>query len=260
MMESLGRRKARFEIFQKLERNFCNQSLLDNPRTVEDILNQFENYIMRRSRMYSSQTTFMSDLEYLNKILPRMQMLYENDSHFTVTNEGNIRISLPLLRDNGDGNLEKKKEIQYNKINGGMEKISILDCIQDGEKELSKRVTYRYDQNGIEMEREAEKSEKTGENSKEITVTKKRLENHPHIIKITTYEGKSQEDGQVIYYDIRNGKHVENLDQKQGKRVDDQDIKGLTKQEQQQIIAKTNSIYRGGLENLMGIDIEQGYR
>ena len=57
-MESLGRRKARFEILQKLERNFCSQSLLDNPRTVEDILNQFENYIMRRSRMYSSQTTF----------------------------------------------------------------------------------------------------------------------------------------------------------------------------------------------------------
>ena len=83
---------------------------------------------------------------------------------------------------------------------------------------------------------------------------------YPHIIKITTYEGKSQEDGQVIYYDIRNGKHVENLDQKQGKRVDDQDIKGLTKQEQQQIITKTNFIYRGGLENLMGIDIEQGYR
>lgn len=257
-MESLGRRKARVEIFQKLKRNFCNQSLLDNPRTVEDILNQFENYSMRH--MYLSQADRMGDIEYLDKILPRMQSLYENDSHFTVTDEGNIRISLPLLRDNGSGNLEKKKEIQYNKINGGMEKISILDCIQDGEKQLSKRVTYRYNQKGIEMERKAEKSEETGESSKEITVTKKRLENHPHIIKITTYEGKSQEDGLATYYDIRNGKHLENLDHKQGKRVEGQDIKGLTKQEQQQIIAKTNSIYRGGLENLMGIDIEQGNR
>ena len=259
-MESLGRREARFEILQKLKRNFCNQSLLDNPRTVEDVLNQFESYIMRRSRMHSSQTTFMSDLEYLDKILPRMRSLYENDYHFTVTDEGNIRISLPLLRDNGSGNLEKKKEIQYNKINGGMEKISILDCIQDGEKELSKHVTYRYDQNGIEMEREAEKSEETGESSKKIIVTKKRLENHPHIIKITTHKGKSQEDGHVTYYDIRNGKHLENLDYKQGKRVEGQEIKGLTKQEQQQIIAKINSIYRNGLENLMGIDIEQGNR
>ena len=40
MYNNFGRRTAEDEILWKLEREFCDSTLLRNPRTIEDVVNQ----------------------------------------------------------------------------------------------------------------------------------------------------------------------------------------------------------------------------
>ena len=154
MYNNFGRRTAEDEILWKLEREFCNSTLLRNPRTIEDVVNQLEKYCIH---WYSPQTPFVNDIEYTNCILPRIEMLVNDDNHFRVTEKGNIIISLPLLQEDDRGNHETEKDIQYNYLKEGMiEKVSIFDHRRYGIDRLFKSIRYVYDRNGIETERQIE--------------------------------------------------------------------------------------------------------
>ena len=129
MYKSFGRRKAENKIVRMLNREFCNSSLLENPRTIEDIVNQLEKYWIH---LESPKIPHVSDIEYVSRILPRIEMLVDSNHHFKVTDEGNILVSLPLLREDGKGNHETQKEIRYNRLEDGMEKVSIFDHRRHG--------------------------------------------------------------------------------------------------------------------------------
>ena len=65
----------------------------------------------------------------------------------------------------------------------------------------------------------------------------------------------------VSYYDIRLSRQIEDLDQTKGKKIEEKDIRGLTEDEKQEVIARQiNSIYQQGIKSLMGIGIEPGER
>ena len=139
MYKSFGRRTAEYEIFRKLEKNFCNLSLLENPRIL-DVVDQLEKYCIY---WYSPDRKYVNDIEYQQSILPRMQGLFDNDWHFKVTDEGNILVSLPLLQEDDRGNHETEKDIQYNYLKEGtIEKVSIFDHRRYGIDRLFKSIRY----------------------------------------------------------------------------------------------------------------------
>ena len=248
MYNNFGRRTAEDEILWKLEREFCNSTLLRNPRTIEDVVNQLEKYCIH---WYSPQTPFVNDIEYTNCILPRIEMLVNDDNHFRVTDKGNIIISLPLLQEDDRGNHETEKDIQYNYLKEGtIEKVSIFDHRRYGIDRLFKSIRYVYDRNGIETERQIEMLKRDKESSRTIYFFKERLKDNPH-----------KERGMVSYYDIRLSRQIEDLDQTKGKKIEEKDIRGLTEDEKQEVIARQiNPIYQQGIKSLMGIGIEPGGR
>lgn len=259
MYNNFGRRTAEDEILWKLEREFCNSTLLRNPRTIEDVVNQLEKYCIH---WYSPQTPFVNDIEYTNCILPRIEMLVNDDNHFRVTDKGNIIISLPLLQEDDRGNHETEKDIQYNYLKEEtIEKVSIFDHRRYGIDRLFKSIRYVYDRNGIETERQIEMLKRDKESSRTIYFFKERLKDNPHILKITQNSRGTKERGMVSYYDIRLSRQIEDLDQTKGKKIEEKDIRGLTEDEKQEVIARQiNPIYQQGIKSLMGIGIEPGGR
>lgn len=256
--KSPGRIKAEEEILWELKRKHCNSSLLGNPRTIEDLADQLGQYCIH---WYSPKMPDVSDIEYEKYILPRIEMLINNDYHFRVTDEGNILVSLPLLLEDNKGNHETKKEIGYNSLKDGMEKVSIFDKRRYGIDKLFKSIRYVYDKNGIETEREIEMLKRDEESSRTIYFFKERLKDNPHILKIIQNSRKTKERGTVSYYDIRQSRHIEDLNQKKGKKIEEKDIRGLTKEEQQEVLKRQeNPIYQQGIKSLMGIGIELGGR
>lgn len=258
MYNNLGRRTAEYEIFRKLEKNFCNLSLLENPRIL-DVVDQIEKYCIY---WYSPDGKYVNDIEYQQSILPRMQGLFDNDWHFKVTDEGNILVSLLLLQEDDRGNHETEKDIQYNYLKEGMiEKVSIFDHRRYGIDRLFKSIRYVYDRNEIETERQIEMLKRDKESSRTIYFFKERLKDNPHILKITQNSRGTKERGMVSYYDIRLSRQIEDLDQTKGKKIEEKDIRGLTEDEKQEVIARQiNPIYQQGIKSLMGIGIEPGGR
>lgn len=184
MYKSFGRRTAEDEILWKLEKEFCNSSLLENPRTLEDFVNQLEKYCIY---WYSPDKKYVNDIEYQQCILTRMRGLFDNDHHFKVTDEGNILVSLPLLQEDSKGNHETEKDIKYNYLKEGtIEKVSIFDHRRYGIDRLFKSIRYVYDKDGIETEREIEIEmlKRDEESSRTIYFFKERLKDNPHILKI----------------------------------------------------------------------------
>ena len=114
-----------------------------------------------------------------------------------------------------------------------------------------------YDKNGIETEREIEKLKREEEYSRTIYFFKERLPNNPHIIKITANSKPTKVNGRVSYYDIRQSRQIEDLSQKKGKKIEEKDIRGLTEEEQQEVLQRQkNPIYQQGIKKLMGIGID----
>lgn len=257
--KSSGRIKAEDEILWNLEREFCNSSLLRNPRTIEDLADQLEKYCIH---WYSPKTPHVSDIEYTRFILPRIEMLIDNDHHFKVTDEGNILVSLPLLQEDSKGNHETEKDIQYNYLKEGtIEKVSIFDHRRYGIDRVFKSIRYVYDKNGIETEREIEMLKRNEESARTIYFFKERLKDNPHILKIIQNSRKTKERGTVSYYDIRQSRQIEDLDQTKGKKIEEKDLRGLTEEEQQEVLKRQiNPIYQQGIKRLMGIGIEPGGR
>lgn len=255
LYNSFGRREAEGMIFRILERKFCSLSLLRNPRTLEDLVNQLEKYCIH---WYSPETPYVSDIEYTRCILPRMEMLVDNDHHFKVTDNGNILVSLPLLQEDGRGNHETKKDIQYNHLEEGkIEKVSIYDHRRHGIDRLFKSIRCVYDNNGIETERELEMLKRNQDGSKTVYFFKERLQDYPHIIKITRNAKPIKEGGRVSYYDIRGSWQIEDLNQRKGTKIEEKDIRGLTEEEKQEILKRQwNPMYQKGLKKLMGIGLE----
>ena len=172
---------------------------------------------------YSPKMPDVSDIEYEKCILPRIEML--------VYTEGMI------------------------------EKVSIFDKRRYGIDKLFKSIRYVYDKNGIETEREIEKLKREEEYSRTIYFFKERLPNNPHIIKITANSKPTKVNGRVSYYDIRQSRQIEDLSQKKGKKIEEKDIRGLTEEEQQEVLERQiNPIYQQGIKSLMGIGIEPGGR
>ncbi len=257
MYKSFGRRMAEGEIFEKLQRGYCSLALLKNPRII-DIVDQFEKLAIN---MYSPQASYIDDIEYTKCILPRIEMFIDNDNHFRVNKDGNVEISLPLLQEDFRGRQEKEKDIRYNILKDGMEKVSTLDYRRYGIDRIFKSIRYVYDKNGIETEREIEMLKRDAESVRTIYSFKERLENNPHILKITENSKPTKEKGNISYYDIRHSRHIEDLDETEGELIEEKDIKALKEKEKQEIIQRQiNPIYRRGLKSLMGIDIEQGNR
>lgn len=63
----------------------------------------------------------------------------------------------------------------------------------------------------------------------------------------------------MSYYDIRQSRHMEDLDETQGEKIEEKDIRGLTEEEQQEVLKRQiNPIYQQGIKSLMGIGIEPG--
>lgn len=238
-----------------MEREFCNSSLLRNPRTIDDLVNQLEKYCIH---WYSPQTPFVDEMEYTNCILPRIEMLVNDDNHFRITDKGNILVSLPLLQEDDRGNHETEKDIQYNYLKEGMiEKVSIFDHRRYGIDRLFKSIRYVYDKNGIETERQIEMLKRDKESSRTIYFFKERLKDNPHILKITRNSQRTKERGMVSYYDIRQSRQIEDLDETQGEKIEEKDIRSLTEEEKKEVIARQiNPIYQKGIKNLMGIGIE----
>lgn len=253
--KSPGRIKAEEEILWELKRKHCNSSLLRNPRTIEDLADQLEKYCIH---WYSPKMPHVSDIESEKCILPRIKMLVYNDHHFKVTDKGNILVSLPLLQEDDRGNYETQKDIQYNNLTEGMiEKVIIFDKRRYGIDKLFKSIRYVYDKNGIETEREIEKLKREEEYSRTIYFFKERLPNNPHIIKITANSKPTKVNGRVSYYDIRQSRQIEDLSQKKGKKIEEKDIRGLTEEEQQEVLQRQkNPIYQQGIKKLMGIGID----
>lgn len=259
MYKSFGRRTAEDEILWKLERKFCNSSLLRNPRTIDDLVNQLEKYCIH---WYSPKTPYVSDIEYTKSILPRIEMLVDNDHHFKVTDEGNILVSLPLLQEDSRGNHETEKDIQYNYLKEGMiEKVSIFDHRRHGIDRIFKSIRCVYDRNGMETERELEMLRRNKDGSKTIYFFKERLADNPHIIKITRNSKPTKVKGRESYYDIRGSRQIEDLDQTKGKKIEEKDIEELTEEKKKEVMERQmNPIYQEGLRSLMGIGIEPGER
>lgn len=257
--KSPGRIKAEEEILWELKRKHCNSSLLRNPRTIENLADQLEKYCIH---WYSPKMPHVSDIESEKCILPRIKMLVYNDHHFKVTDKGNILVSLPLLQEDDRGNYETQKDIQYNNLTEGMiEKVIIFDKRRYGIDKLFKSIRYVYDRNGIETERQIEMLKRDKESSRTIYFFKERLKDNPHILKITQNSRGTKERGMVSYYDIRLSRQIEDLDQTKGKKIEEKDIRGLTEDEKQEVIARQiNPIYQQGIKSLMGIGIEPGGR
>ena len=253
MYKSFGRREVEGKIFRILEREFCNLSLLRNPR-IMDVIDQIEKYCIH---WYSPDRTYVEDIAYTKCILPRIEILVDNNHHFKVTDEGNILVSLPLLEDDARGNHETKKEIRYNSLQDGMEKVSIYDYRRHGIDRLFKSIRCVYDNNGIETERELEMLKRNQNGSKTVYFFKERLQDYPHIIKITRNAKPIKEGGRVSYYDIRGSRQIEDLNQRKGTKIEEKDIKGLTEEEKQEILKRQwNPMYQKGLKKLMGIGLE----
>ena len=258
MYKSFGRRKAENKIVRMLNREFCNSSLLENPRTIEDIVNQLEKYWIH---LESPKIPHVSDIEYVSRILPRIEMLVDSNHHFKVTDEGNILVSLPLLREDGKGNHETQKEIRYNRLEDGMEKVSIFDHRRHGTDRMFKNIRYVYDTKGIETERELEMLIRNQDASKTIYFFKERLPGYPHIIKVTANSKPTKEKGRVNYYDIRDSQQIEDLNQKEGKKIKEKDIQELAEEEKKEVMQRQRKpIYQEGLRSLLGIGIEQESR
>ena len=61
----------------------------------------------------------------------------------------------------------------------------------------------------------------------------------------------------MSYYDIRQSRQIEDLDETQGEKIEEKDIRSLTEEEKKEVIARQiNPIYQKGIKNLMGIGIE----
>ena len=126
---------------------------------------------------------------------------------------------------------------------------------------MFKSIRYVYDRNGIETERQIEMLKRDKESSRTIYFFKERLKDNPHILKITQNSRGTKERGMVSYYDIRLSRQIEDLDQTKGKKIEEKDIRGLTEEEKQEVIARQiNPIYQQGIKSLMGIGIEPGGR
>ncbi len=256
MYKSFGKRTAEGKVIEKLEKEFCNLSLLRNPRTIEDVVNQLEKYCIH---WYSPQTPYVNDIVYAKFILPRIEMLINTDNNFKVTDKGNILISLPLLDEDDRGNQETKKDIQYNYLKDGtIEKVIIFDWRRYGIDRLFKSVRYQYDRNGIETERQIEMLKRDKESSKNTYVFKERLPDNPHIIKIIRNFKQTKDGGKVSYYDIRQSRQIEDLDETKGNKIEEKDVRNLNEEEKQEVIARQiNPIYQKGIKNLMDIEKEE---
>ena len=65
----------------------------------------------------------------------------------------------------------------------------------------------------------------------------------------------------MSYYDIRQSRQIEDLDETQGEKIKEEDIRGLTEEEKKEVIARQiNPIYQQGIKSLMVIGIEPGGR
>ena len=251
-----GRRKVENRIFGILEKQFCSLRLLRNPRTI-DVVDEIER---KAIRMYMPNISYVEDYIYAKCIIPRIQMFITSGHNFKVTDEGNIILLLPLLENGLGGEHEKRKEIQYNAIEDGMEKVSIFDYRRYGIDRLFKSIRSVYDKNGIEIERQIEMLKRDEESVQTLYFFKERLKEYPNIVKITQSSRPSKQNGKVNYYDIRNSEHVENLDEKEEDKIEEKDIKPLTEREKEYIISQTYPIYRYGMSKLVGIDIEHEER
>lgn len=227
LYRSIGRRKVEEEIFEKLESEHCDPRLLENPRII-DIVNQIQ------------------------------KMAINNNNHFWITEDGDIRIALPLLEKDFNGGQEKQKDILYNRLKEGMEKVCILDYRRYGIERLFRSIRYVYDQNGIETEREIEMLERNEEGSKTTYTFKERLKDNPHIIKVIQSSKRSKQSGKVSFYDIRYSEHIEDLDETEGIKIEEKDIRDLTQKEKKEVIIRQlNPMYQEGISSLMKIEREE---
>ena len=86
---------------------------------------------------------------------------------------------------------------------------------------MFKSIRYVYDRNGIETERQIEILKRDKESSRTIYFFKERLKDNPHILKIIQNSRKTKERGIVSYYDIRQSRHIEDLDETQGEKIEE---------------------------------------
>lgn len=254
LYRSIGRRKVEEEIFEKLESEHCDPRLLENPRII-DIVNQIQKMAINN---YFPQMPDIGDIEYIKVILPEIQMFINNNNHFWITEDGDIRIALPLLEEDFNGGQEKQKDILYNRLKEGMEKVCILDYRRYGIERLFRSIRYVYDQNGIETEREIEMLERNEEGSKTTYTFKERLKDNPHIIKVIQSSKRSKQSGKVSFYDIRYSEHIEDLDETEGIKIEEKDIRDLTQKEKKEVIIRQlNPMYQEGISSLMKIEREE---
>ena len=257
MYKSMGRRKAEYEIFEKLERDFCNPQFFKNPRII-DVVDQIEQACIK---MYQYDASYIDDeTVYIRKVLPLIQMLIHNPHSFKINEEGNIRIALPLLQEDDRGNHVTQKDIQFNMIKGKMEKVTILDYRRYGIDRVFKSTRYVYDQNGIEMQREIQMLRRDEERVKTIYWFLDRLGGKPTIVKMTKNSKPTRENGQISYYNIQHSRNIEDLEVDEKQPIEETDIKELTPKEREKIIKNTIQIYQKGMMNLMGIQPEQEVR
>ena len=142
-----------------------------------------------------------------------------------------------------------------------IEKVSIFDHRRYGIDRLFKSIRYVYDKDGIETEREIEMLKRDEESSRTIYFFKERLKDNPHILKIIQNSRKTKQRGIVSYYDIRQSRQIEDLDETQGEKIEEKDIRSLTEEEKKEVIARQiNPIYQQGIKSLMVIGIEPGGR
>lgn len=258
-----GRREAENQLLRKLEREFCNPQLLKNPR-ITDVVKQLEKIVIEKS---SKTIRYHDDYVYNKYILPKIERWIHNSNHFWLTDEGNIKIAVPLKQKGSLGEAyEKQREIQYNGLKDGMEKVYIYDYRRGGMERLFKSVRYIYDKNGIEIERQVEMLKRDTESVKTVYWYRERLKDNPHIIKIIHSSKPTKQQGKISYYNIQNNNCIENLDipyeenenlnELEGK-IEEKDIKNLTLKEKEKIIENMNPIYQYGMSSLMGVDIEQ---
>ena len=157
-------------------------------------------------------------------------------------------------------NREIKKDIQYNSLQDGMEKVCIYDCHKLGIERMFKSIRHVYDNYGIEISRNIEMLQRDDERVKTTYSYKDRIKDKPNIIKITNNSKPTKENGKVSYYDISKSSNIQNLDENDEDKIDESDIKELTSKEKEKIIERINPIYKQGMGQLLGIGIGQEYR
>ena len=257
MYKSVGRRKVEYEIFEKLRNEFCNSLFFQNPRII-DVVDHIEKVCVQ---MYQYDATYItSDLIYIRKILPRIQMLLRSPETLKVNEQGNIRISLPLLQEDERGNQMKQKDVQYNIIKEGMEKVTIWDYRRYGLNRIFKSTRYVYDQKGIERQREIEMLNRDEKSVKTTYCFQDRLEGNPHIVRVITNSKPMRQKGQISYYDIQHSRNIEDLDVDEKHPIQKERIKELTEEQKKEIVKFANPIYQKGIKDLMGLKIEQEVR